>query len=109
LNFTLKVVGVPRAQKANRTWWDTLEWNAMIRKNARKTLGELRSMKLQLAIVSNCHNHDALMRHLSSLGISSNFSHIFSSMQMGVRKPERRIFTRSLSLMKISRARPKEH
>jgi len=91
------------ARKANRVWWDTLTPNWVIRKNARKTLAELRSMKLQLAIVSDHHNHDALTRHLSRLGISSNFSHVFSSTQMGVRKPDRRIFARCLSLMKIRR------
>jgi len=91
------------ARKANRTWWDTLTPNWVMRKNARKTLAELRSMKLQLAIVSNHHNHYALTRHLRRLGIASNFSHVFSSTQMGVRKPDRRIFAKSLSLMRIPR------
>lgn len=91
------------ARKANRVWWDTLTPNWVIRKNARKTLAELRSMKLQLAIISNHHNHDALTRHLTRLRIYSDFSHVFSSTQMGVRKPDRRIFARCLSLMKIPR------
>ena len=60
-------------------------------------------MGLQLAVVSNHHNHDSLVRHLGRLGIASDFSHVFSSSQMGVRKPDRRIFARALSQMKVHR------
>lgn len=91
------------AQKANRAWWDTLTPNWVIRKNARRALAELRSMGLQLAVVSNHHNHDSLVRHLGRLGIASGFSHVFSSSQMGVRKPDKRVFERALSQMKIQR------
>jgi len=92
------------AHRANDAFWDVIIRNYPIRKNARRTLSKLKSMNIQLAIVSNHHNHEALIKHISDLGIASNFSCIISSVKSGVRKPDVRIFEGCLSSMGIGHA-----
>jgi HAD superfamily hydrolase (TIGR01662 family) len=78
--------------------------NYPIRKNARRTLSKLKSMDIRLGIISNHHNHEALVKHIGDLGIASNFSCIVSSVKSGVRKPDIRIFQSCLSSMNVEHA-----
>jgi HAD superfamily hydrolase (TIGR01662 family) len=89
------------ARGANDAFWNVIIRNCPIRKNTRRTLSKLKSMDIQLAIVSNHHNHEALVRHVRELGIASNFTRIFSSVKSGVRKPDPRIFESCLSSLKV--------
>jgi len=92
------------ARRADDAFWAVVARNYPIRKSARRTLTKLRSMDIRLAIVSNHHNHEALVKHIRDLGIASSFSCIISSVKSGVRKPDIRIFEGCLSSLKVERA-----
>jgi len=87
------------ARRANDVYWTVIARNYPIRKNARETLSTLKSMGLQLGVVSNHHNHEALLKHLNYLGILSRFTCVVSSAKTGIRKPDSRIFKSCLSSM----------
>jgi putative hydrolase of the HAD superfamily len=89
------------ARLSNDAFWEVVVRNYPVRKDARRTLSELKSMGIRLAIVSNHHNHEALVKHLRDLGIASDFSRVFSSVRSGVRKPDRRIFESCLSSLRV--------
>ena len=92
------------ARRADDAFWAVVARNYPIRKSARRTLSKLKSMDIRLAIVSNHHNHEALVKHIKVLGIASNFSCIMSSVKSGVRKPDVRIFESCLSSLKVEHA-----
>jgi len=94
-------VGV--AARANNAFWSTVTRSLVLRENANETLANLKSMNLQLAVVSNHHNPQSLVGHLESLRISSYFSQVLASSQTRFRKPDPRIFEKCLSLMKVRR------
>ena len=88
------------AAQANAAFWATVTQNLVPRENAAESLARLKSMNLQLAVVSNHHNRESLVGHLGSLRLSSYFSAVLASSQMRFRKPDPRIFERCLSLLK---------
>lgn len=92
------------ARRADDAFWTVVAENFPLRKNARMTLSKLKSMGIRLAIVSNHHNHEALVKHIRDLGIASDFSCIISSAKSGVRKPDIRIFESCLSSMDVENA-----
>lgn len=89
------------ARKTNDAFWEVAVRNYLIRRNTRRTLTRLRAMKVRLGVVSNHHNHEALLAHLGALGIRSRFSVVVSSDREGVRKPDGRIFLSCLASMKV--------
>lgn len=91
------------AAQANGAFWGTITGNLALRDGARASLKSLKSMGLRMAVVSNHHNPESLTEHLSSLRISTYFSHILASSQMRYRKPDPRILRKSLSMLKSSR------
>lgn len=91
------------AAEANDTFWRVTKRNFPLREGAAVSLAQLRSMKLGMGVVSNHHNAESLVSHLNELHISRYFSHVLASCQVGFRKPDPRIFERSLSLLKVSK------
>lgn len=69
-------------------------------KDVKRTLTSLKAMGMKLAVISNHTNHDALVGHLDELGVSPHFVRVFSSSQLGLRKPDPRIFHECLRTLK---------
>ncbi len=90
------------AGQADRAFWKVVIGNFVPDESAGRSLKELKSMGLRMAVLSNHHNHRALIQHLRHLGLNRYFLHIFSSDQLGVRKPDPRAFGRCLSALKVS-------
>jgi HAD superfamily hydrolase (TIGR01662 family) len=91
------------AAEANIAFWKVTTRNFMLREDAVDSLAALRSMGLGMGIVSNHHNANSLVNHLAEIGISGYFSHVLVSCQMEFRKPDPRIFERSLSQLGVSK------
>jgi putative hydrolase of the HAD superfamily len=87
------------ARQATNEYWKVIVRNYPLRKNTRRTLTKLRSMNVEMAVVSNHHYHEALVKHLQDLGIAENFVSIFSSEKSGIRKPDVRIFEACMAAM----------
>jgi HAD superfamily hydrolase (TIGR01549 family) len=92
------------ATKAVDVFWAEATRNFTLRNSTRPTLGKLKAMKLRMAIISNHHHPQALVRHLNRLRIASYFSGIYVSAEVGLRKPDPRFFEKCLTMMK---ARPR--
>jgi len=90
------------AGQANRAFWKVVVGNFVPDENAGRSLKELKSMGVRMAVLSNHHNHRALVEHLRSLDLDRYFLRIFSSAQLGVRKPDPRAFGECLSALKVS-------
>jgi putative hydrolase of the HAD superfamily len=91
------------ARNVNDVFWRAAVKNFAIRKSTRPCLAKLKAMNLQIAIVSNHHNPDALLQHLDRLRISPYFSCVFISASLGCRKPDSRIFNECLSQLGIGK------
>jgi FMN phosphatase YigB (HAD superfamily) len=90
----------------SREWWESLAktitavfWSVVInnydvRTDAHQTLETLRSREFKMAIISNHHNHEALVGHLKGMGLDGFFFPIISSCQFPFKKPDSRIFNR---------------
>jgi putative hydrolase of the HAD superfamily len=110
--FEVATLLFPRRSKAwqsrissrmNEAFWRRALKNYVLQKSVRLTLDLLAKMKLEMAVVSNHHNPEALLWHLGELGIKDFFSPIIASAQLDYRKPDSRIFTMCLSTMNLSR------
>jgi putative hydrolase of the HAD superfamily len=86
------------ADEANERFWRMAMANWMVRQNARASLERLEVLGLKMAIVSNHQNPD-LPRQLEEFGLARYFSSVVTSMREGTRKPDKRIFEKSLSLL----------
>jgi HAD superfamily hydrolase (TIGR01509 family) len=89
------------ASEANNAFWKVAVANYGLQRGARKCLAELKSMKLRLAVVSNHHHPEALISHLTRLGIRPYFSRVIASSRVGFRKPDQRIFAMCLSTLRV--------
>ena len=89
---------------ANGAFWKIVTKNLTLMDGARPTLKRLKSEGLRMAVVSNHHNADSLVGHLTSLRISRYFSYILASSQVKFRKPDPRIIERSLAALRIDRS-----
>ena len=92
------------ATQADAAFWDEVARNYSASKGAKRSLHELKSMGLKMAVLSNHHSHRALVRHLKQLELDGYFARIFSSDQLGVRKPDPRAFAKCLSALKVGNA-----
>jgi HAD superfamily hydrolase (TIGR01662 family) len=90
------------AANMNQIFWQKAYRNWTLRDGANECLQDLRSMNISMAIVSNHNNHRALLSILNELNIRDYFKTIIVSEKIGVRKPNREIFLRCLSKMKVS-------
>jgi len=74
-------------------WYEPLSRLAELEDDLEKTLTDLRAVGLKLGIVSNTFvNRASLEKHLEQLGIRDYFSLRLYSYELGLRKPDRRIF-----------------
>ena len=89
------------ATRADAVFWGVVAGHYSTSRGARRSLRELKSMSLKLAVLSNHHSHRALVGHLRQLELDGYFVRIFSSAQLGVRKPDPRAFERCLSVIKV--------
>lgn len=89
------------AAEANNAFWKVAVANYGLQRGARKCLAELKSMKLRLAVVSNHHHPEALISHLTRLGVRPYFSRVIASSRVGLRKPDQRIFAMCLSTLRV--------
>jgi HAD superfamily hydrolase (TIGR01509 family) len=89
------------AAEANNAFWKVAVANYGLQRGTRKCLTELKSMKLRLAVVSNHHHPEALINHLTRLGLRPYFSRIIASSRVGFRKPDQRIFAMCLSALRV--------
>lgn len=74
-------------------WYEPLSKLAEVERDLKETLASLLAMGLKLGIVSNTFvNRAALERHLEQLGLRDFFSLRLYSYELGLRKPDPRIF-----------------
>ena len=72
-------------------------------KRVRFALRKLRSMGLRMAVVSNHHNGKSLREMLRSFGMGQYFEVVIASEEVGVRKPNPKIFRICLSRLRLRR------
>ena len=89
------------ADSANRRFHDFGAKYRRMGRGARASLEELKSMGLKMAVLSNHSDQQALERSLKQLKLDSYFLRIFSSSQLGVRKPDQRAFTKCLASLRV--------
>ena len=85
------------AARMNEIFWDFFNANWILRPESLECLRELRSMGISMGIISNHHNHEALVKLLEEREIADYFGAVLSSEREGVRKPNPEIFRRCLS------------
>ena len=74
-------------------WYEPLSELARVETNLKETLTRLKDLGLKLGIVSNTFvSRASLERHLEKLGILDFFSMRLYSYELGLRKPDARIF-----------------
>ncbi len=97
----LEKVGRKEGMTCSRAEWEQVIWHwyeplsklAEVERDLKKTLASLQTMGLKLGIVSNTFvNRASLERHLEQLGIRGFFSLRLYSYELGLRKPDSRIF-----------------
>jgi HAD superfamily hydrolase (TIGR01549 family) len=97
----LEKVGRKEGMTCSREQWEQVIWHwykplsdlARVEANLKETLSGLRAFGLKLGIVSNTFvNRASLERHLENLGIRDFFSVRVYSYELGLRKPDMRIF-----------------
>jgi len=97
----LEKVGRKEGMTCSREQWEEVIWHwykplselARIESDLKETLSDLKALGLKLGIVSNTFvNRASLERHLENLGIRDFFSVRMYSYELGLRKPDMRIF-----------------
>jgi HAD superfamily hydrolase (TIGR01549 family) len=93
------------AARMNDIFWSMLNANWTLSPEALECLQDLRSMGIVMGIISNHHNHEALLKLLAANEISDYFTIVLTSEREGIRKPNPEIFKICLSQMGL---RPSE-
>ena len=89
------------ASRAKNAFWSVIVENYVPEDGLRRTLSRLKSMGLKMAVLSNHHNHQALVGHLRQLDLDQYFARVFSSDHLGVRKPNPEAFRRCLAALGV--------
>lgn len=89
------------AARANRGFHDFAAKYRQAGKGAKSTLEELKAMGLKMAVLSNHSDQGALERSLRQFRLDSYFVRIFSSSQIGVRKPDPMAFAKCLDSLAL--------
>lgn len=89
------------AGSANKRFHDFGARYRQVAKGAKATLEELESMGLKMAVLSNHSDQQALVRSLKQFELNSYFARIYSSSQLGARKPNRRAFAKCLAALRV--------
>ena len=91
------------ASETNDAFWAVTARSQTPSRRVRVALRKLRSMGLRMAIISNHHNGKSLRGMLRSFGISQYFEVVIVSEEVGVRKPNPKIFRVCLSRLRLRR------
>ena len=91
------------ASETNDVFWDLTARAQKPSRRVRFALKRLRSMGLRMAIISNHHNGKSLREMLRSLGMSQYFEVVIVSEEVGVRKPNPKIFRICLTRLGLRR------
>jgi HAD superfamily hydrolase (TIGR01509 family) len=91
------------ASETNDIFWDLTARAQKPSRRVRFALGKLRSMGLRMAIISNHHNGKSLREMLRSLRMNQYFEVVVVSEEVGVRKPNPKIFRICLSRLRLRR------
>ncbi len=92
------------ARQATDAFWDAVKRNFRLRRSTKPALRRLKEMEVRMAVISNHHYPPALYAHLNRLRIAEYFPTICASADVGVRKPDPRIFHMCLRRMRASPA-----
>src|SRR5207244_8509908 len=88
---------------SNDVFWAVTAKAQTPSRRVRFALGKLRSMGLRMAVVSNHHNGKSLREMLGSFGMGQYFEVVIASEEVGVRKPNPKIFRICLSRLRLRR------
>ena len=91
------------ASETNDVFWAVTAKAQTPSRRVRFALGKLRSMGLRMAVVSNHHNGKSLREMLGSFGMGRYFEVVIASEEVGVRKPNPKIFRICLSRLRLRR------
>ncbi|MDG6934923.1 MAG: HAD-IA family hydrolase [Nitrososphaerota archaeon] len=89
------------SRRATEAFWRVVVENYAVRDDAYYTLERLKTMGFRMAVISNHHNHEALLSHLNLIGLDRFFFPILSSCQFSFRKPDPRIFKVCLDKLEV--------
>ncbi|MDG6909568.1 MAG: HAD family hydrolase [Nitrososphaerota archaeon] len=89
------------ANSANREFHDFGAKYRLVGRGARSSLEELKSMGLKMAVLSNHSDQGALERGLKQFELDSYFFRVFSSSELGVRKPDPRAFAKCIASLRV--------
>lgn len=56
----------------------------------------------RLAVITNTHDPDLVPGHLERMGIAGRFTHVFTSVELGVRKPAAAIFEHAIRVLDVA-------
>ena len=91
------------ASETNDVFWAVTAKAQTPSRRVRFALRKLRSMGLRMAVVSNHHNGKSLREMLGSFGMGRYFEVVIASEEVGVRKPNPKIFRICLSRLRLRR------
>ena len=88
------------ARTAVRKFYEVGARYRKVARGAKPCLDELKSMGLKMAVLSNHSDQQALEHSLAQFRLESYFLRVFSSSELGVRKPDSRIFAKCLAALR---------
>ena len=91
------------ALETNDVFWAVTAKAQTPSRRVRFALRKLRSMGLRMAVVSNHHSGKSLREMLGSFGMGQYFEVVIASEEVGVRKPNPKIFRICLSRLRLRR------
>jgi len=91
------------ASETNDVFWAVTAKAQTPSRRVRFALRKLRSMGLRMAVVSNHHSGKSLREMLGSFGMGQYFEVVIASEEVGVRKPNPKIFRICLSRLRLRR------
>ena len=90
------------ADRARRAFWATMIKSYALNLHAKAALRRLEAAGVEMAIVSNYNDSEAIDMALKRFGVSRYFGNVFVSSEYGLRKPDPRFFEVCLSAMRLS-------
>ena len=98
-DFDVPVEKVDKISEQLAFIWETIDTNRDIRKEAVQTLKELKKRGYKLGVISNTISHTQVYYSLDKYKIRDYFEHVSLSSVEKVRKPDPRIFEKTLKGM----------
>jgi putative hydrolase of the HAD superfamily len=88
------------ATMASRRFYEVGARYRRVGRGAKPSLDKLKSMGLRMVVLSNHSSQEALVQSLRHFKLHSYFLRIYSSSELGVRKPDPKAFTKCLSVLR---------